>query len=133
MSKFKYKLTLEVEEFGTRSYSSSDEGESQHDTFSGLGFHIAKAIDLLNSGPTDYEVVLAMSSEECKSAMYAIAKLCALWDAENDFESCIHVTVDLEKMVTDDEDSKEEAIRVINDMGWKIGSLPEKKPAPTGG
>jgi len=108
MSKYRYKLTLQVEDHGNRTFTAEGDFDSQPDMEQMIPFDIARALLATMNSPPDSLALAGARDGDCWSQVAGLAFAHKEWDAELDFEECVDVRVDVDKLCgTSDPDHKE--------------------------
>ena len=120
-SKFSYTLTLKVNDFGSREFSSSREPESSRNMANCLANDIARALQLLNDPPGPADLAHAMR-DGGSAVLEAVAALhCGPWTGSNDFDEAFSVAVDVGVLTEEgDEDDRLRAVVVCQRAGFAI-------------
>lgn len=125
-----YKLTLTVQDHGTRTFDAQSGAavKTQAIMHRFLAWDIARSLQILNDPPTAASLALAIDGHSGKSPVAAVARLCELWTGETstafDF---LEVTVRLDNLLGDEPRGVDiaAAIQFLNRVGWKYRTTPD--------
>jgi hypothetical protein len=120
MSKYKYKLTLEVEDCGHRTFTSEGEFDSQSDMKDAIPWDVAKALQATFTFPPDLIELAEAMETDCLSLISGLAYAHRMWNGEEDFDDCMNavVVMDVAKLCgTEDADKKEAVEKTLKLYG----------------
>ena len=117
---YRYRLTLEVEDHGARTFSGAAETDRQHELAEKLAYDIERMLSILNDPPTPEVLVEAISEEgEYSRPLQLMALLHRHWDGEESIEDVFTVSVDLDKLCASaDDDEKATVVYFLEKAGW---------------
>lgn len=113
MSEYKYKLTLEVEDCGRRTFSAEGEFDSQTDMQDSIPFDIARAIESTMNCPPNPMALAGARESECFSLVAGLAFAYQKWDAEEDFDNCMKVVVDVDRLCAASDDDRKKRVKTM--------------------
>lgn len=108
-----YKLTLEIDEYGQRSFSAASDSDDQGELADSLAFDIHRMLGIMNTPPSDASIVRAMNSDTPGryDLLAMVALLYRFWTLENRIQDCIRLTVDVDKLCHGDDEERLETVR----------------------
>lgn len=106
MSQYRYKLTLEVQDCGSRKFVAEGEFNSQADMELSIPHDIARALKATMICPPSPLALAGPMERDCWSIVAGLVYLYSEWDGEHDFDNCLSVTVDLDMLCGTNEESK---------------------------
>jgi len=114
--RFRYKLTLEVDDFGQRSFSSTYESHCQTLLATQLCFDVKRMMTILEEPPLTEEFVRVM--EALQSPFGFLAFLSSKQYGDKAFEDCIRLTVDVGLLCHDDDKTAAEVRGLLEYVSW---------------
>ena len=121
MSRYKYKLTLEVIDHGKSTFIAEGEFDAQCEMTRTISFDIAKALKATMNVPPNPMALAGAMESSAWSLVAGLAYADGKWDGDVDFDECIKVVVDVDKLFqTDDIAEKETAKLMLTRSGIKI-------------
>lgn len=111
--RFRYKLTLEVSEFGEeRSFVAAVPADSQSAIARNLAYDIGRMFAVLNDPPPPDAVVLAMD-ESRDDPLTVLAYLRDKWTGSRLLSECVRIVVDFDGLLEGEPPDAVEAVRQV--------------------
>ncbi len=122
MSKYQYKLTLEVEDGGRRTFTAEGKFDSQAEMQRSIPHDIASALQSTMNCPPSPMALAGARESDSWSLVGGLAFAYQEWDGESDFDECVKIVVDVDKLCgTNDEDRNTFVKSFLDIHGIKSG------------
>jgi len=120
---YAFRLTLESKDHGARHFQETGEFDRQSELSTAVAHAIARSVAAcLNDPPSSAEVMEAIEMNRGRSLMNGFATAVSrYWNAENELEKCLSVSVDLDKLMEGENPAKIEiAAKVLAASGVRV-------------
>lgn len=125
MSKIRYKLTLEVNDNDRTTFTTECECDSQEEMGRNIPTDIARALVATMASPPSSMAMAGAMEGDPWSLITGLAFAYSEWDGELDFDDCVSIIVDIDKLCATNEPDRNDRIKEwLGRHGIEIKSKP---------